>query len=50
MKSNVEIQERVDINKRFIESKKNSDGGLLTDGVIHDLTIQKDTLEWVLKD
>ncbi|MEK6951466.1 MAG: hypothetical protein AABX29_00465 [Nanoarchaeota archaeon] len=50
MKSNLEIQERIDMRKQLIESKKNLDGGLLTDGVIHDLMIQKDTLEWVLKD
>ena len=50
MKEKLIIQESIDRKRKMIETKKNYDGGLLNDGIIHDLRIQLDTLEWVLKD
>lgn len=49
MKEEIEIRERIEIKEKMITTGRNFDGGILNDGIIHDLKIQKDVLEWVLK-
>ncbi len=49
MKSEFLIKESIDLKERMIASGKNLAGGILTDGVIHDLKIQVDILKWILK-